>query len=106
MGEQNRNIFRIILSKGYYHLVKFLLKMEYGDFSIGTKGYRKNRIKPYLKDINHGSSYVIELIYRIYKKGKIIEIAVFCNDKRKSKFNIINETLYRFKTLVLFWIKK
>ncbi|MBU0762402.1 MAG: glycosyltransferase family 2 protein [Candidatus Altiarchaeota archaeon] len=106
MGEQYRSIARIILSKGYYYLVKILFKMEYGDYSIGAKGYMKGMIEPYLGKIDYGSSYVIEVAYMIHQRGKIIEIPVFCSDTRRSKFNIFHEVAYRFNALISFWFRR
>jgi EPS-associated MarR family transcriptional regulator len=56
-----------------------LLGLPYVDYSIGAKAYRKEAILRYLNTIDHGSSYVIEIIYRAWRnRTKIIEIPVWC----------------------------
>ncbi len=101
VGRQQRSFFRLLLSGGFIYLVKILLKMDYLDYSIGTKAYKKSAIEKFVKDIDHGSSYVIEVIFRAKGDGcKIIEIPVFCEDTRRSKFNLTNEVFYRFKNLL------
>ncbi len=101
VGRQQRSPFRLLLSGGFIFLVKVLLWMSYLDYSIGTKAYRKSAIERFVADIDPGSSYVIEVIYHAKASGcKITEIPVFCEDTRKSKFNLANEVFYRFKNLL------
>lgn len=101
VGRQRRSFFRLLLSGGFIYLVKILLKMDYLDYSIGTKAYKKSTIKKFVRDIDYGSSYVIEVIFHAKGDGcKIVEIPVFCEDTRKSKFNLTNEVFYRFKNLL------
>ncbi|MBD3261390.1 MAG: glycosyltransferase [Candidatus Altiarchaeales archaeon] len=103
MGEQNRPLTRIIISKTFIGLVKLLLGLYFGDYSIGAKAYRKDKITPYTKKIDHGSSYVIEVIYYVKAGNNVIEIPVVCSDSRGSKFNIIDEISYRAVNLFRFW---
>ncbi|HHQ45189.1 MAG TPA: glycosyltransferase [Candidatus Altiarchaeales archaeon] len=106
IGEQKRGIHRIMVSKGYINLVRLLFRLDFGDYSIGAKGYRKSRIINHLEDVDAGSSYVLEMVYHVIKEGgSVTEIPVFCNDTRGSKFNIFHEIIYRFKNLLAFWIK-
>jgi len=105
MGEQKRNILRIAISKTYISLVHILLGLDYVDYSIGSKGYLKSKIIPYIQNIDYGSSYVVELVYSVQKENNIIEIPVICDDTRKSKFNLLNEIFYRFKNILLFFIQ-
>lgn len=104
VGKQERSWMRKFLSDGYIKLSKALLGLDFSDYSIAAKGYRKSEIKDSLDDIDYGSSYVIELIYK-NRKRKIKEIPVSCHDVRGSKFNIFHEVLYRFKNLSLFFLK-
>ncbi len=105
MGEQYRPLHRIIISKTYIHLMSFLLGIKYGDSSIGCKGFRKSKIIEYMDDINDGSSYTIELYYKLKKTGKIHEIPIICHDTRPSRFNLVSEIIYRFRSLISFWLK-
>lgn len=106
MGEQHRQLHRIIISKGYIGLVHMLLGMGFGDYSIGTKGYRRGKILPFLDCIDEGSSYVVEVAYKVSREGTIIEVPVFCHDERGSKFNLVHEVFYRFNNLLRFWIRE
>ncbi len=101
IGKQERSFFRKIPSNIFIFLTKLLLNLDYEDYSMAAKAYRKKHVLKHLNKIDDGTSYVIELIYFGKKDNKkIIEIPVNCSDKRKSKFNIINESIYRFKNLV------
>lgn len=107
VGSQNRNWFRVFASNIFIWLTKTILGLEYEDYSMGAKGYRKKDISKYLKHIDKGSAYVYELTYWLHREGKkIVQIPTTCNDKRKSKFNIIDESLYRFRNLITLWLFK
>jgi len=107
MGEQSRPWYRTLLSNGFITLTRFLLGLDFHDYSMAAKGYHRSYILPYLKNIDHGSSYVIEIIYYLHKaKHSIIEIPVFCRDTRPSKFNLWKEVLYRFKNLIKLWLRE
>lgn len=104
MGLQERQFYREFISTVFIYLVKLLLGMGYRDYSIGSKGYRRKDILDYVSGIDHGSSYPIELIYKVKRQGKpVIEVPVYCNDTRRSKFNLVNEILYRLKNLLRLW---
>lgn len=106
-GSQERPFFRRFMSNSYISLVKTLLGLDFSDYSIGAKGYKKNKISEYLDRIDYGSSYVVEIIYLLQRdRGKIKQIPVFCHDTRKSKFNLFHEILYRFKNLLIFWFRE
>ena len=106
MGFQERSILRKIPSTIFIFLVKLLLRMPYKDYSMAAKAYKKDAIISHIDKVDYGTSYVIDLIYFAKKdKGKIIEIPVKCIDKRKSKFNLLYESLYRLKNLIKLAIK-
>jgi glycosyltransferase involved in cell wall biosynthesis len=101
MGSQKRSVLRKIPSTIFVFLVKLLLNLPYKDYSMAAKAYKKEAIIKHIEKIDYGTSYVIDLIYFAKKdKRKIIEIPVKCIDERKSKFNILHESLYRLKNLV------
>ncbi|MCX6820548.1 MAG: glycosyltransferase [Candidatus Aenigmarchaeota archaeon] len=107
VGSQRRPLTRKLLSAGFIALTHLMLGIRLTDHSIGAKGYRRNDIMPFLSDIDRGSFYVTMLVYKISKAGKrYAEIPVVCDDRRKSKFSISKETLYRFKSLVSFWLRE
>lgn len=106
MGHQKRSILRKIPSDVFISLVKLLLGLNYNDYSMAAKAYKKEAIINHIDKVDYGTSYVIDLIYFAKKdKKKIIEIPVSCFDKRKSKFNILHESLYRLKNLIKLAIK-
>jgi glycosyltransferase involved in cell wall biosynthesis len=107
MGSQERSILRKIPSTIFIFLVKLLLRMPYRDYSMAAKAYKKSAIIKHVDKVDYGTSYVIDLIYYVKKdQRKIIEIPVKCFDKRKSKFNILYESLYRFKNLIKLYFSK
>lgn len=106
MGSQKRSFFRKMPSAIFIFLVKLILGLPYRDYSMAAKAYKRNAIIKHIGKVDYGTSYVIDLIYFAKKdKKKIIEIPVQCIDKRKSKFNILHESLYRLKNLIRLAIK-
>ncbi len=107
VGKQTRQWYRVLASNIFVWLTKNILDLEYEDYSMGAKGFRKKDIKKYLKHIDKGSAYVYELTYWVKKEGKkITQIPTICHDIRKSKFNIIDESLYRLRSLITLWLFK
>ncbi len=107
IGTQHRSRFRLLASTIFIFLVKSLLGLNFHDYSIAAKGYRKRDIMDYLQRIDDGSSYVIEILYLAKKNGlKMTEIPVFCEDTRRSKFNIYAESVYRLKNLLSLWFRE
>jgi len=100
MGTQNRPPVRVIGSCLFIALVRALLGLPYGDYSIGGKAFRKDTVMKYLGSADGGSSYVLDIIYRAWRDGaQIIETPVQCDDTRKSRFNLIHEGIYRLRRL-------
>jgi glycosyltransferase involved in cell wall biosynthesis len=103
-GTQERQWYRLLISGVFIGLVRMLLGLSYDDYSIGTKGYRRSDIIDYVGGIDHGSSYVIEMVYYVERARKNISVVpVYCNDNRASRFNIVHEIFYRFRNLVGLW---
>jgi len=107
VGNQARKWYRILASNVFIWLTKITLGLEYEDYSMAAKGFRKKDIMKYLKHIDKGSAYVYELTYWLKKDDKkIIQVPTLCEDTRKSKFNLIDESLYRFRNLITLWLFK
>ena len=105
MGAQERSWLRLLPSNVFIFLTRTLLGLEYHDYSMAAKAYNKKFIKDYLDRVDHGTSYVIDLIYFAKKYNRsMIEIPVNCVDTRASKFNILHEIFYRFKNLIKLWL--
>jgi glycosyltransferase involved in cell wall biosynthesis len=101
MGRQERSFLRKLPSNIFIFLTNLLLGLRYEDYSMAAKAYRKSLVLRNLDKLDDGTSYVIELVYFARKAGKnVADIPVDCFDKRKSKFNIIQESLYRFNRLM------
>jgi glycosyltransferase involved in cell wall biosynthesis len=104
MGSQRRTLWRKAGSTTFIITVKLLLGLSFEDYSIAAKAYRKNVIEGYLPRIDHGTSYVLDMIYHtLANGGRAVEIPVHCEDFRTSKFNLTREALYRFRNLFLLW---
>jgi len=104
MGHQRRTMFRRLGSSLFIFCARRLLDISFEDYSIAAKCYRRSLLLQYVDRIDHGTSYVIEILYMASRNGmKLIEIPVRCEDLRASKFNIIHEGVYRFTNLFRFW---
>ena len=84
-----------------------MLGLRFTDYSIGAKAYRKKIVLPYLDGLADGSAYVVQLIAWAKRDGAVItEIPIWCEDHRKSKFNLPREGVYRFGSLFLLWLQE
>jgi len=102
-SSQKRPFLRMFASATFIVLSRLLLGLEFSDYSMSAKGYRRDDIIEDVKMIDKGSSYVIELVYLAKKKNlKIRQIPVRCFDRRSSKFSFVSEVLYRFGRLLNF----
>ena len=104
MGSQNRSFWRMAGSTAFILTARLLVGLPYKDYSIAAKGYHREMILKYLDRIDDGTSYVMDIIYHAQKDGKAaVEIPVFCEDYRPSKFNLLDEARYRFRNVFLLW---
>jgi len=105
-GEQQRSWPRKTASKLFIQLAGRMLHINYHDYSIAAKGYRKTLLKQYLPHIDDHTFYVVEIVYRASRDGyRILEIPVNCMDMRESRFNLLNEGIYKFGNLFRLWLK-
>ncbi|MEM5852774.1 MAG: glycosyltransferase [Candidatus Aenigmatarchaeota archaeon] len=104
---QKRPLIRKMLSIIGIFLIKILLGLEFSDYSIGAKGYRKRYLMDKLEVIDRSTFYVIKLIFFFKQEGlKIVEIPVKVYDVRKSRFNFFKDAVYRFMNLLNFWFRE
>ena len=105
-GEQQRSWSRKTASNLFIRLAGRLLSINYHDYSIAAKGYRKDLLKRYLESIDDHTFYVVEIVHRAARDGfRISEIPVNCMDMRESRFNLLNEGVYKFGNLFRLWLK-
>jgi len=105
-GAQQRSLFRQLASAAFIACTRNLLGLEFTDYSIGAKAYRRSIVIPYLPALADGSAYVVQLIAWGHRDGvPITEIPIWCDDRRRSKFNLLHEGLYRFGSLFLLWLQ-
>ncbi len=106
-GAQQRSWFRRLASASFIACARYLLGLEFSDYSIGAKAYRKQTVQPYLERLADGSAYVVQLVAWAKRDGAVItEIPVWCEDLRRSKFNLPREGVYRFGSLFLLWFQE
>ena len=104
LGQQKRSMVRILGSQIYLVVTQVLFQMTITDFSMGAKGYRKSVILPILDSIDTWTAYVFEICtWLILNKKTVLQIGVFCDDNRKSRFNIWHEGYYRYMNLYRVW---
>lgn len=107
VGVQKRPLLRIMASEIFIAFTKFLLQMPYRDYSIGAKAFRTGAIRPFLGRVDRHTFYIQELIYHLQKTGKrIMEIPVYCDDRRRSRFNLVHEGFYRYSRLLKLWLRR
>lgn len=101
MGRQERSFLRKLPSTIFIFLTNLLLGLKYEDYSMAAKAYKRDFVVQHADKLDDGTSYVIELVYFAKKANKkIADIPVDCTDNRKSKFNILHESAYRFGRLL------
>ena len=106
-GSQKRSWVRRLASISFIELAKVLLRMNFHDYSIAAKGYRKTLVEKYLPFLDDKTFYVVEITCRAYQDGKTLrEISVECEDRRESRFNLIHEGVYKFYNLFRLWLLK
>jgi len=104
MGQEKRSFARRLGSDLFIFTARVCMGISFVDYSIGAKAYKKDFLVDNLHRIDHGTAYVLTLVYLAYKRGrKIIEVPVLCEDYRDSKFNIFHEGFYRFANLFKLW---
>ncbi len=105
-GEQQRSWSRKTASNLFIRLAGALLHINYHDYSIAAKGYRKDLVNRYLEHIDDHTFYVVEMVYRASRDGcRLLEVPVDCRDMRGSRFNLLNEGIYKFGNLFKLWLK-
>jgi glycosyltransferase involved in cell wall biosynthesis len=106
-GAQQRSWIRRQASASFIASARCLLGLEFTDYSIGAKAYRRQTVQPYLQSLAQGSAYVVQIIaWAKRESARITEIPVWCEDLRKSKFNLPREGIYRFGSLFLLWFQE
>ena len=106
-GTQKRAWIRRLASIFFIRLAKVLLRINFHDYSIAAKGYRKALVEKYLPFLDDKTFYVVEITCRAYQDGKTLrEIPVECEDRRESRFNLLHEGVYKFYNLFRLWLLK
>lgn len=104
MGSQHRTFIRKAGSTAFILTARALLGLSFEDYSIAAKAYQRQVVLAHLECIDHGTSYVLEIIFHVLSQGgRATEIPVHCEDFRPSKFNLIHEAIYRFHHLFRLW---
>ena len=106
LGKQERSFLRKFGSDLFLRIAKLLLGMAYEDYSIAAKAYRVETLRRFADRINAGSSYVLEICFLTQRSGgRVVQIPVSCEDWRRSKFNLMNEAIYKYSHLFRLWVR-
>ena len=62
MGNQQRSFFRKLGSDSFLRATRLLLGLDYDDYSIAAKAFRVETVRRFADRIDHGSSYVLDLL--------------------------------------------
>jgi glycosyltransferase involved in cell wall biosynthesis len=99
-GNQLRSWIRRAASNLFIQIAKRLLHIDFHDYSIAAKAYRKEFALKYLDYVDKHTFYVVNIIFKAIRDGnKLIEIPVSCVDLRESRFNLPHEGIYKFGNL-------
>ena len=100
-GNQRRKLTRILGSHFYILFAKASFDLSVQDFSMGCKAYRRDLILNALDHLDPWTGYTFELcLYLHYRGCKIAQIGIECEDRRKSRFNLLHEGVYRYRHLL------
>ena len=103
-GSQKRSRMRMAASAFFVNCARLLLNLDYDDYSLAAKAFRRPLLRRYESRIRGGTSYVIDMIYYIRRDGgRVIQIPVSCEDHRKSRFNLLYEGCSKFYNLGRLW---
>ena len=103
-GRQRRAWHRTLASNLFIRLARHLLKIDFHDYSIAAKGYRKSLVQRYSRHLDNHTFYVVSMVYHTSRDGKrLVEIPVQCHDLRDSRFNLAHEGVYKFSRLFGLW---
>ena len=105
MGAQSRSWVRITGSGLFILFARALLGLDFQDYSLAAKGFRKDLILQNLGWVGPSTDYILNLTYRAHLENRLIkEVPVFCSDRRGSRFNLIHEGVTRFARLGQLWL--
>jgi glycosyltransferase involved in cell wall biosynthesis len=105
-GRQQRAWHRTMASNLFIRLARRLLKIDFHDYSIAAKGYRRSMVRRYCRHLDHHTFYVVSMVYHASRDDKrLIEIPVRCQDLRDSRFNLLHEGIYKFSRLFGLWFR-
>jgi glycosyltransferase involved in cell wall biosynthesis len=99
-GLQNRSLFRRVGSFVFYLSVLALTGLRYTDYAPGAKAYRKSFLQKYFDCIDDFTSFVLNLTFiASVKKEPVAEVAIACDDRRRSRFNLWREAASKYRGL-------
>ena len=106
-GLQNRSLFRKMGSFVFYLSVRALIGLKHIDYAPGAKAYQKSFALKHLRVIDDFTSFVLNLTYAAAKeKAPVAEIAINCDDRRASRFNLWQEALSKYQGLLKLKMKR
>jgi glycosyltransferase involved in cell wall biosynthesis len=100
LGPQKRSAIRKMASDAFLWCARRLTGLPYDDYSIGAKAYDVAFLRESGGAIDTGSSYVLDLCHAATLSGyRVVCIPVACEDRRRSKFSLPREGVYKFVRL-------
>jgi len=99
-GLQNRSLFRKLGSFTFYLSVLLLTGLRFTDYAPGAKAYRRSFLEKYARYIDDYTSFVLNLTFvAAAKREPVAEIAIACDDRRRSRFNLWREAASKYRGL-------
>lgn len=108
LRSQHRPFMRQLGSNVFIFSAATLLGVAAADFSLSSKAYRRQFVLDHVDRLDHGTAYVLELVYFASQLGyRVVEVSVSCSDYRLSRFNLLAEAGHKFTHLFRFaWIHR
>ncbi len=106
-GTQRRSLLRRGGSALFVSCARRLLGLPFEDYSMAAKAYRISRLRAAAREPVAGTAYVLYAVAAVRDAGgRLVEIAVDCEDRRRSRFNLPAEAAHKFWHLGRLWWKR
>lgn len=104
LGIENRSWLRRYGSDLYIWTVRTLYRLKSHDYSLAAKGYRVSFFLPFARHLADDTNYVVDCVYLCeWRRGRVTEVAVGCDDHRPSRFDLRREAWDKYSHLLTLW---
>lgn len=103
-GNQRRSLARRAGSALFIACARQLLGLAFDDYSMAAKAYRVATLRAAAPESIAGTAYVLYAILAVRDAGgRLVQVPVDCEDRRRSRFNLAHEAAHKFWHLGRLW---